>query len=217
MFAGHYAIGFFSKRKFHQIPLWLLFLAVQFVDVLAFLLVLLGVERIEYDPSENPFLRTNVEFVPFSHSLSSNVMIALVVFLVFWRLKDKTWGIVLGLAVLSHWFIDALVHVADMPLLHDSLKVGLGLWQVSWAAFLLEMLLLLSAAYYFFRRWKMGRSLVLIVLLIAASVSMFVAPEAEATPVQASLVSLSLYALFTGLAYWTDRRLGTLGTGDISR
>jgi len=33
MFVGHYAIGFLLKRRFKEIPLWILFAAVQFVDI----------------------------------------------------------------------------------------------------------------------------------------------------------------------------------------
>jgi len=36
MFVGHYAVGFLLKKKFNEIPLWVFFIAVQFVDILAF-------------------------------------------------------------------------------------------------------------------------------------------------------------------------------------
>lgn len=71
------------------------FIAVQFVDILAFSLVLLGVEKMIYNPTANPFLRTSIDYVPFTHSLSSNLVIAFIVFLVIWRLKSRTWGIAL--------------------------------------------------------------------------------------------------------------------------
>jgi hypothetical protein len=35
---------------------------------------------------------------------------------------------------------------------------------------------------------------------------MFFAPEAEATPTQASIMSISLYTVFTALAYWSDKK-----------
>jgi len=134
MFVGHYAVGFLLKKKV-EIPLWLFFIAVQFVDILAFILVLLGVERMSYNPTDNPFLRTFIEYVPFTHSLSSNFLIALYVFLAFWKIKSRTWGIALAIAVLSHWFIDFIAHTKDMPLLFNSLKVGIGLWNFPWIVF----------------------------------------------------------------------------------
>jgi hypothetical protein len=114
MFIGHYSVGFLLKKKSKDIPLWLLFISVQLVDILAFIFVLLGVERIRYNESANPFLRTIIEYVPYSHSLFINVVLAFVVFIIFWKLKNKVWGFILSVGVLSHWFLDALVHVADM-------------------------------------------------------------------------------------------------------
>ena len=89
MFIGHYAVGFLLKKKFEETPLWLLFIAVQLVDILAFILVLLGFERMSYNPTSNPFLRTSIEYVPYSHSLLSNLIIAFVIFLIFWKSKER--------------------------------------------------------------------------------------------------------------------------------
>ena len=206
MFIGHYALGFALKKSAPDIPLWLLFISVQFIDILAFLFVLLGIERISYNPVENPFLRTLIEYVPYTHSLFASALISLAVFLVFWKLKNKQWAIILSLAVLSHWFIDVLVHVPDMPLFHNSYKVGLGLWQLPWLAFIFEISFLLLAGYYLLKHYqKIKRHLILIVLLSASFASMFFAPVAEVSFTIASIVSLCLYSIFTLLAYWCDR------------
>jgi large-conductance mechanosensitive channel len=101
MFVGHYAVGFLLKKKFNEIPLWVFFIAVQFVDILAFTLVLLNVEKMSYNPTANPFLRTSVDYVPFTHSLSSSLIIAFIVFLVIWKLKSNTWGIALSIGRVS--------------------------------------------------------------------------------------------------------------------
>jgi hypothetical protein len=206
MFVGHYAFGFFLKKKFKEIPLWLLFVSVQLVDILAFLFVLLGVERIRYVETVNPFLRTSIEYVPYSHSLFSNVITAFVVFLLFWKLKNNTWGLVLSMGVLSHWFLDVIVHTSDMPVFLDGLKTGLGLWRYPQAAFFFENTLLIMAGYYLLRgSVKIMRSAILIILLLTGYTAMFFAPAAEATPTQASIVSISLYSVFTALAYWSER------------
>jgi hypothetical protein len=208
MFIGHYAVGFVLKKKTNEIPLWLLFISVQFVDILAFLFVLLGIEKISYNPSKNPFLRTIIEYVPYSHSLFANALLSLVAFLIFWKLKSKEWGIVLFIGVFSHWFIDTLVHTGDMPLFHNSLKVGLGLWQFPWFAYLLELSVFLLAGYYLLKNYKRKfRYIILIILLSIGFTSMFFAPEAEATPALASIMSLSLYAIFATIAYWCDREV----------
>ena len=208
MFVGHYAVGFALKKKARDIPLWLLFVSVQFVDILAFLFVLLGVEKIAYNPSPNPFLRTTIDYVPFSHSLAANVVLAVAVFLVFRKLKSKEWAIVLSAAVLSHWFFDALVHAADMPLIHNEIKVGLGLWKFPWIALFFEVSLLFLAGYYLLKNYtKMKRHSILIFLLSAGILSMFLMPEEETSPETASIVSLALYGLFASLAYWSEREI----------
>ncbi|MFC1890890.1 hypothetical protein ACFLZT_00690 [Thermodesulfobacteriota bacterium] len=206
MFIGHYAVGFGLKKKCSEIPLWLLFLSVQIVDVFAFLFVLLGIEGIKYNPSANPFLRTVIEYVPYSHSLLTNVLLAIVVFLAVWKMKGKEWGIIISLGVLSHWFLDALVHLPDMPLFHNSMKVGLGLWRLPWIAFLLELSVFVFAGSYLLRGYrKKKRHVTLMLFLSLGFVLMFFAPEAEATPVMASIMSLSLYTISTAMAYWCDR------------
>ena len=96
MFVGHYAAGFAIKKKFQDIPLWLVFIAVQFVDILAFLLVLLGIEKISYNPTLNPFLRTSIDYVPYSHSLFYNLIFAVIIFSLFLRFKSIKWGIALS-------------------------------------------------------------------------------------------------------------------------
>jgi hypothetical protein len=206
MFVGHYAFGFFLKKKFKEIPLWQLFISVQLVDILAFTFVLLGLEQIRYNPGTNPFLRTIIEYVPYSHSLFTNVIISLVIFLIFWKMKNTKWGLVLSAGILSHWFLDVIVHVPDMPLFFNSFKIGLGLWQFPWIAFIFELTLLILAGYYFLKGSnKIKRHIILIALLTAGFSGMFFAPEAEATSTQTSIMSISLYTVFTALAYWSDK------------
>lgn len=205
MFIGYYAVGFVLKKKSSDIPLWLLFVSVQFVDILAFLFILLGIEKITYNPSTNPFLRTILEYVPYSHSLIANALLSFMVFLVFWKFKNKEWGIVLSIGVFSHWFIDTLAHVGDMPLFHDSIKVGLGLWQYPWLAYFLELSVFILAGYYLLRNYNnVKRHIILIVMLSAGFSSMFFAPEAEVSTDVVSITSLSLYAI---LAYWSEREI----------
>lgn len=215
MFVGHYAVGFGLKKRNRDIPLWLLFLSVQAVDVLAFLFVLLGIEIIKYNPSTNPFLRTIIEYVPYSHSLLINVLLAVVVLLVFWKMKGKKWGIALSIGVLSHWFLDLLVHVPDLPLFHNNLKVGLGLWRFPVVAFVLELSLFILAGLYLIKdHYRRKRLAILIVLLSMGFAGMFFAPEAEATPTAASVMSLSLYAIFTTMAFWCERKPKRHGASD---
>ncbi len=184
----------------------MLFLSVQLVDILAFLLVLLGVERISYNETLNPFLRTNIEYVPISHSLLSNIIIAAIVYTVFMRMKDRQWGTALAAGVISHWPLDAIVHIPDLPLYMDSVKIGLGLWQNPTIAYTLEIALLILAGTILLKdRATIKRHLILILILTAGFTAMFLSPPAEATPAQASTMTLIIYTAFTALAYWSEQ------------
>src|SRR5207247_8703273 len=46
MFVGHYSVAFAIKSERNEIPLWILFIAVQFLDYIWATLVLLGIEKL---------------------------------------------------------------------------------------------------------------------------------------------------------------------------
>ena len=50
MFAGHYGVSFAAKATTTAVPLWVWFIAVQWLDVVWSILVLLGIERVRIVP-----------------------------------------------------------------------------------------------------------------------------------------------------------------------
>ena len=68
--------------------------------------------------------------VPWSHGLLMSIVwsvLAGAIAYLFYR--DRRTGIVVGLLVFSHWVLDLIVHLPDLPLLLDgSPLVGFGLW-----------------------------------------------------------------------------------------
>ena len=50
MFVGHYGPSFAAKAAKNSIPLWVLFIAVQLLDVFWGLFVLLGIEKVRITP-----------------------------------------------------------------------------------------------------------------------------------------------------------------------
>jgi len=210
MFIGHYGFAFILKKKAKEIPLWLIFISVQLVDFLCFVFILLNVERMKFLPNKNPWLRTHLEYFPYSHSLFMNAILALVVLFVFWKFKNKIWGIILSIGVLSHWFIDLVVHTPDLPLFFNSYKVGLGLWQLPWVAFFAEILLVVLGGYYLYKNsGKVIRPVILIILMVAVLSGMFFSQDPEiATTNMAmrAIIPLVVNSIFVVLAYWTERK-----------
>lgn len=210
MFIGHYGVGLVLKKKNPEIPLWLLFAAVQFVDILAFTLVILGIEQIRYQPHENPFLRTIIEYLPFSHSLFTNILWAILVWLAFRNGKTKTWAPILALGVISHWFLDLIVHTPDLPLFFNQVKVGLGLWQFPRITLLIELLMVAGGAVFLYRKssWSLP-SFLLIGLILFSYYRMIFSPEPEIIKTNMQLraaVVLISYLFFIALAFWGERK-----------
>ena len=50
MFVGHYAVSFAMRREEKSVPLWVWLVAVQWMDIVWSVLVLLGVEKLRILP-----------------------------------------------------------------------------------------------------------------------------------------------------------------------
>jgi len=151
MLAGHYAPALLIKARYPDVRLWVLFLAVQAVDIFFFVFALVGIEEMSVTNTRGP-LGMHLEHVPHTHSLFMNVVFASVCIGIGAAKKQLKLGVLIGLAVCSHWALDLLVHVPDLPLVpweHDA--VGLGLWEYVYASLALEIVLV-TAAYVLFRK-----------------------------------------------------------------
>jgi hypothetical protein len=129
---GHLGIGFAAKPAAPRAPLWVLLMATEVLDLLSFLFMTVGIESMGVtttDLSRGIQILTPAS-VPWSHGLLMSVVwsiLAGAIAYLFYR--DRRTGIVVGLLVLSHWVLDLIVHLPDLPLLFDgSPLVGLGLW-----------------------------------------------------------------------------------------
>lgn len=147
MFLGHYGIALAMKRAQPKISLGSLFLAAQLADLLWGCFLLLGWEQVRILPDDNPFLRLQFFDYPISHSLAGMIGWGAAAAIVYysWPTRDTTrhWqaSALIGLAVVSHYPLDALVHVPDLPLAgNDSPKLGLGLWNHFGPSITLELL-----------------------------------------------------------------------------
>src|SRR4029077_14690500 len=146
MFVGHYSVAFAAKSEKNKIPLWVLFVAVQFIDYIWATLVLLGIEKLRVIKGFTAGSMLDSYFHPYSHSLITAVIWSVVAAFVYRtvcrrhdRLYNKSAPLIIGLAVFSHWILDLVAHPRDLPIYDNTAKVGFGLWNYRDPEFALEM------------------------------------------------------------------------------
>jgi hypothetical protein len=149
MFVGHYSVGFAAKSDRNKIPLWVLFIAVQFLDYIWATLVLLGIEKLHVIKGFTAGSMLDSYFHPYSHSLIAAVIWSVVAALIYkavcgrhGRHYSKSAPLVVGVAVFSHWLLDLIAHPRDLAIYDNTWKVGFGLWNYRDAEFALEIALL---------------------------------------------------------------------------
>ncbi|MFT4628302.1 MAG: hypothetical protein ACI8PZ_006997 [Myxococcota bacterium] len=207
MFVGHYAPALLLRERFPEVPLWSLFLGVQAVDVLFFLLAPMGVERVALQPGVGGPQALVLEWMPWSHSLLMTGVWAVVLGGALALGGRRRAGLALGLAVASHWFCDLLVHTPDLHLgLGAEPRVGLGLWSWPVLAYGVEVLLLVACAAWLARAGRgLGRLAALTGVLVVAQTVFAFGPPAEVPVVVLALVSEVSFFGFAGLAAWSER------------
>jgi membrane-bound metal-dependent hydrolase YbcI (DUF457 family) len=215
MFIGHYALGSAGRGAWRARPgapsLGTWFMAVQWLDLVWPILVVTGIERLQVVPSDDPYLRLDFTHYPWSHSLLAALVWAVAFGAVYrWRTGDGRSALWLGGGVFSHWVLDLVVHVPDLPLYPGSpLRVGLGLWHSVAGTLVVEGGLFVLAVAFYVRRTRaldaVGRWAwwALVAFLLAAyAASLLGPPPPGAMAVGASALLLWLLVPW---AYWIDR------------
>lgn len=212
MFVGHYSVSYGAKALEPRVPLWVLFVAVQFLDVLWGVFVLLGIERVRIVPGITATNPLDLYYMPYTHSLTAAVIWSFVAAFAYraWRGDHQSRGpLVVGVAVFSHWLLDLLVHRPDLPLVGDRFKIGLGLWDMPAFAFGLEALLLLGGLWLYLRSTERARSggtmsplLFVLVMLVVQTVTFFGAPPSS--PAGAAITALGAYVVLAAIAGWLE-------------
>jgi hypothetical protein len=129
VFLGHFAVALAAKRAAPGVSLGWFVGAAQLADLVWPLLVLAGVERVIVTAGDNPFLSLTFSEYPITHSLLTSVLGGLLAGAAYWWWRRDTAGaLLIGVLVPSHWVLDFVTHVPDLPLYPGGMKVGLGLW-----------------------------------------------------------------------------------------
>ena len=138
MFVGHYSIAFACRTERNKIPLWILFVAVQFLDYIWATLVLLGIEKLRVTKGFTAGSMLDSYFHPYSHSLIMAVVWSVIAALVYRRVCGRygrrysgSAPLIIGLAVFSHWIFDLIAHPRDLAIYDNTWKVGFGFVELS--------------------------------------------------------------------------------------
>jgi len=98
-------------------------------DLLWPIFLLLGWETVRVDPTRTRFTPFDFVSYPWSHSLlMCAVWAALFAAIYYWATRYRPGTVAVVIGALSHWLLDWITHVPDMPLYPGGRKLGLGLW-----------------------------------------------------------------------------------------
>jgi hypothetical protein len=212
MFVGHLGAGLAAKRLAPEIGLGVLFLAAMGLDGLLWVFVLLGLEAVHAPPGLAGARYLTFTF-PYSHGLVASVAWSGVAVVLVRRLGwSFGTGLVVAAAVFSHFLLDALVHVAGLPLLGPaSPHVGLGLWRHTGVELAVECGL--GAAGWWLYAGAPGsatgtrRGGLAAAVAAAALLTLWgsLTPAPPPPPAVMAVASLATIGTLTALAFWLER------------
>ena len=218
MFIGHYAAAFALKGKVKDSSLGMLFIATQFVDILFFPFVVLGIEKMRFVENFTAVNDFDMYFYPFTHGLLSTAIWAVTFYAVYYFFINKNqpnrkaiaWAMALG--VLSHWFADLVVHTPDLPLVTGEPKLGFGLWNNKLITFLTEAVLLIISVIFYLSRTKSVAKTgdyaavgFTVFMLVVNYLNLYVLPKNDDI-VSLTVSALGSYFIFAGIAFWVERK-----------
>jgi len=216
MFAAHVGVALALGRAERRVNLGVFVVAALLLDLVLWVLVLLGWESVTI-PADFAHTHQPAFVFPYSHGLLAAIAwsllagagaTAMVKPFAGARLRSAS---LVGIAVFSHWLLDALVHIAELPVAGDtSMKLGLGLWNTMPAALAVEAVLTLAGLclYVSSAHLSRSRSVALVVLacvtLVFTVVGMTVAPPPPSV-VAMAWSSLVVIVVVGALAGWLGR------------
>lgn len=216
MFIGHFAPAMIAARHKDAPSLPMLFIGAQLVDWAFFGLLLTGIEKMRVTPGISVMNPMDLYHMPYTHSLLGSVVFAILFGgLVSLVSKSRTAGILSALVVLSHWFLDLLVHVPDLTLAGSPPKQGLGLWNHPLVEMPLELILTFGSLWLYAKVAKPKRLPLAVlagVMLLFQAVNWFGPVEPEVTT-GTSLLAFVAFGLITLAAWWVYRSEGRKQAG----
>lgn len=227
MFVGHIGAGLVVRRFEPRLNLGVALFAALFADFLLWTLIILGVESVNAPETTGPARFFSFVF-PYSHGLAANIIWSALAAITGWflltprapRRAKLAWA--LALAVFSHFALDLIVHVPDLPIVGQaSPKLGLGLWRYMPIALTLELVFAAFALVTYLHFVQLSR---LRAFLIAATLVLAAAltaagpyfPGDPPPPVALALSSLLTLIVVVLLGFVVEGRAGAIVKREVT-
>ncbi|TMB31345.1 MAG: hypothetical protein E6J62_00230 [Deltaproteobacteria bacterium] len=205
MFAGHVGAALIVKRAAPGVGLGKLVAGALLLDTLLGVFVLAGLESVKVpdDFAALHFLRFDF---PVSHGFLAAVSWSLIALAIVRKKWGNEAGNAVGLAVFSHWPLDAIEHEPELPLALGSPMVGLSLWHILPLAIALEAVIVAGGLVAY---WPVGRGRRPLVAIAAGAIVLLTATQLFATgspSLRVEAVSWIVTAPLLGLLFgWLDQ------------
>jgi hypothetical protein len=199
VFVGHIGAGLLAKRFEPGLNLGVLLFAALFADLLLWTLVILGAES-PGAPETSGSARFFTFVFPYSHGLVASVLWSGIAAVAAWYLAPQGTSrrarvaCALALAAFSHFVLDLIVHVPDLPVLgQGSPKLGFGLWRQMPIALGVELSLAAIALVLYLNTARLSRAKVFLVCAIVIVTAALTAagPYIPGDPPPAVVLALS--------------------------
>jgi hypothetical protein len=213
MFIGHWAPALVAAAHPKAPSLGTLFLGGQLVDWAFFAFVLADIEHLRLSPGISVMNPMDLYHMPYTHSLAGTLAFGAGFAALIWLLtRNRVGALIGGAVVVSHWFVDFLVHIPDLTLWGSAPKLGLGLWNYPALAMPLELGLTALAFAALIRARRPTRrgiaplAILAAVMLLVQAANWF-GPQPTEPDFAAAMLVFGTYGVITLIAEWAGRRL----------
>ena len=210
MFIGHFAPALIAAARPQAAGLGSLFVAAQLVDIGFAVLLIPGVEAMRIVPGMAAMNPMDLYHMPYTHSLVGTMLWAAAFGALIWfATRRRAASIGAAVVVLSHWFIDLLVHIPDLTLFGAPPKLGLGLWNHPMLAMPLETAFIVGALLYYTARTTApggnGRIWTLAAVLALVQAIDWFGPRPAEYSLGIPAMMFAAYALLCLTGWWAGR------------
>jgi hypothetical protein len=224
VFVGHTAVALAARSRFPRVPLVWWMAAAFALDLLWPLFLLAGIERVSIVRGATAFNPLVFDSYPWSHSLLMTCVWGIVLAgIARWRGVAPGAAAVLAGVVASHWVLDFVSHVPDMPLWPgNSPRLGLGLWNSIPATLLIEGIMFIGGVALYARAMHATDRVASIAFWSFILISALMWASGPWSPPPPDARSLAWFALggwvLVAWAGWADRhRAASATSADLSR